>query len=127
MTDRFEVEHILYYKERISAVTGVPVHTLTLWDKQGILPFTPFRDAAGRKLYSQKHVDAVDEVLARELPETGIYDIDKEHLRETLLARFKQINASLAQKFKGAEVYETQKESKQRRGHRGRAKRPSTG
>jgi DNA-binding transcriptional MerR regulator len=124
LKDRYGVEHTLYYKERISAVTGIPVHTLTVWDKAGIIPFTPFRDSSGRKLYSLKHIEAIDEVFTLELSAAGIYDIDKLHLKQLLTDRFEQIARSMAQKFKGVDNYETREESKQRKtGIRGYAKR----
>ncbi|MDR2606606.1 MAG: MerR family transcriptional regulator [Oscillospiraceae bacterium] len=115
LKDKRGTEHTLYYKESIAYVTGVPVHTLTLWDKQSILPATPFRDNGQRKLYTAEHIAAIDKVLSDELQTCGISDINKEHLKSLLTERFKKINASLAQKFKGVKNYETEKEVRRKR------------
>lgn len=52
----------------LAALTGKSVKTLRLWEKKGIIPETPYRDASGSRLYTREKLDEiVEDLLARGL------------------------------------------------------------
>lgn len=51
----------LFYISELANSIGRTSQCVRKWEVSGVIPITPFKDKAGKRLYSQEHIDAIAE------------------------------------------------------------------
>lgn len=61
----------LYYIGALSKATGKSVNTIRLWELNGVIPETCFRDSSGARLYSLEQIKIITEAVKKYRPRRG--------------------------------------------------------